>query len=79
MESKTCTICNLEKHITIFYEKDSGCEDCNSKRGLSRYYEKKIKDQINERHVMKKIKINLYKNKMLDSYNSKNQLEHVLN
>ena len=43
MESKTCTICNLEKHIIVFYKKDSGCEICNSKRGLSRYYEKKDK------------------------------------
>ena len=43
MENKTCTICNLEKHINTFYKEDSGCEYCNSKRGLSRYYENRDK------------------------------------
>ena len=41
MESKICTQCNLEKHINNFYRNQSEGKDCNSKRGLERYYENK--------------------------------------
>ena len=43
MESKICSLCNIEKHINIFYKIYSDCKDCNSKRGLKRCYEKKDK------------------------------------
>ena len=43
MDSKTCTICNIEKDITNFYKKYSECIDCNRARGLKRYYENKDK------------------------------------
>ena len=43
MERKSCTQCNIEKHINIFYKKYSVGKDCNSKRGLKRYYENKEK------------------------------------
>ena len=43
MDSKTCTICNIEKDITNFYKKYSECVDCNRARGLKRYYENKDK------------------------------------
>ena len=36
-------MCNFEKHINKFYEKQSECKVCNSKRGLQRYYENKKK------------------------------------
>ena len=43
METKTCSMCKIEKHINNFYKKYSECEDRNRKRGLKRYYEKKDK------------------------------------
>ena len=43
MESKICTQCNIEKHISNFYKKYSECTDCNRARGLKRYYDNKDK------------------------------------
>ena len=43
MDTKICTICNIEKDINIFYKKYSECIDCNRARGLKRYYENKDK------------------------------------
>ena len=36
MDSKMCTICNIEKHIKNFYKKYTQCIDCNRARGLKR-------------------------------------------
>ena len=44
MNTKVCTICNIEKDINNFYKKYSECINCNRTRGLKRYYE--IKDKI---------------------------------
>ena len=41
MDTKTCSIYYIEKHISIFYKKYSECRDCNRARGLKRYYENK--------------------------------------
>ena len=43
MDTKMCSICNIEKDINNFYKKDSECIDCNRTRGLKRYYENKDK------------------------------------
>ena len=43
MDTKKCTMCNIEKHINNFYKKYSECRDCNRTRGLKRYYENKDK------------------------------------
>ena len=43
MDTKTCTMCNIEKHINEFYRKYSECRDCNRTKGLKRYYENKDK------------------------------------
>ena len=43
MESKICSMCNIEKSMKDFYKKYTECKYCNSKRGLKRYYEKKDK------------------------------------
>ena len=43
MDTKTCTMCNIEKHINNFYKKYTECIDCNRARGLKRYYENKDK------------------------------------
>ena len=67
MEGKICTQCNIEKHINNFYKKYSECKDCNIKRGVKRYYDNKdkiSKYQCNKKYIMKKIKINFYRNKM---------------
>ena len=42
-------MCIIEKHITNFYKKYSECKHCNGKRGLKRYYDIRIKNQINEK------------------------------
>ena len=41
MENRTCTVCNIEKHINNFYKKYSECKACNIKRGVNRYYNNK--------------------------------------
>ena len=43
MDTKTSTMCNIEKHINSFYKKYTECRDCNRARGLKRYYENKDK------------------------------------
>ena len=43
MDTKMCTICNIEKHTNNFYKKYTECIDCNRARGLKRYYENKDK------------------------------------
>ena len=43
MDTKMCTICNIEKDINNFYKKYSECIYCNRARGLKRYYENKDK------------------------------------
>ena len=67
METKTCSMCKIEKHINNFYKKYSECEDRNRKRGLKRYYEKKDKIS-NQRNLYYEKKINYYSNKMIDIY-----------
>ena len=43
MDTKMCTMGNIEKHINDFYKKYTECIDCNRARGLKRYYENKDK------------------------------------
>ena len=38
MDTKTCTLCKIEKDINHFYNKYSECKECNMKRVLGRYY-----------------------------------------
>ena len=65
MDNKTCTVCNIEKHINNFYKKYSECKDCNVKRGVKKVTMIiKIKYQFNKKYIMKKIEINYYRNKM---------------
>ena len=44
METKTCALCNIEKHNNKFYKNYSECKDCNRTRRLKPYYE--TKDRI---------------------------------
>ena len=41
MDTKMCTICNIEKDTNNFYKEYTECIDCNRARGLKRYYENK--------------------------------------
>ena len=50
MDTKKCTMCNIEKHINNFYKKYSECRDCNRTRGLKRYYENK--DKISNKQII---------------------------
>ena len=43
MDSKVCVICNTEKSIDKFYNKNRECKQCNIKRSKKRYYENKDK------------------------------------
>ena len=70
MNTKTCTICNIEKDINNFYKKYTECIDCNRARGLKRYYENKDKISNQQRYIMKRIeKKYYYRNKTIEVYN----------
>ena len=43
MDTKICSMCNIEIHIDNFYKKYTEFKDCNRTRGLKRYYEDKDK------------------------------------
>ena len=43
METKTSSMCNIEKDVNNFYKTYSERKDCNHSRGLKRYYENKDK------------------------------------
>ena len=56
MESKNCSMCNMEKHINNFYKKKySDCKDFNRARGLERYF-------VNKDEIWKQQKIYYEKN-----------------
>ena len=71
METKICTMCNIEKDINNRYKKVSECRDCNRTRGLKRYYENKDKiSNQQKKFYEKKEKKYYYRNKTLEVYNS---------
>ena len=43
MDTKTCTMSKIEKHINIFYKIYSEYRDCNPARGFKRFYQNKDK------------------------------------
>ena len=79
MDRKTCNMCFIKKYIDDFYNKLSECKICNSDTGLKRYYENGEKYQINEKYNRKKLKINYYRNKVIDIYILKNYSDPMLN
>ena len=71
MDTKTSTMCNIEKHINNFYKKYTDWKDCNRARGLKRYYENKEKISNHQKN-MKKIEIKYYyRNRTIDVNNIK--------
>ena len=63
MDTKTCTMCNIEKDINSFYKNFSECRHCNRARGLKRYYENedKISNQQKTNYEKNREKILLQK------------------
>ena len=43
MDTKNCTICNIEKDINNYYKRYTESKDCNRIRGLKHYYDNKDK------------------------------------
>ena len=64
-------MCNIEKHINNFYKKYSECKDCNIKRGVKRYDDKKDKISIQQKIYYEKNRHKLLK-KQNDYRNKKN-------
>ena len=54
MDTKICSMCNIEKHINNFYKKYSECRDCHRARGLKRYYENKDKISNKQKNYYEK-------------------------
>ena len=48
MDRTVCVVCNIEKSIDNFYNKDRECKPCNIKRSTKRYNENK--DKISNQH-----------------------------
>ena len=49
MDTRNCSMCNIEKHINKFYKNYSECKDCNRGRELERYYG--IKKNIETKYI----------------------------
>ena len=43
MDRKICVVCNIEKSIDDYYNKNRECKRCNIKRSMKRYNENKDK------------------------------------
>ena len=54
MDNKTCTGCNIEKHINNFCKRYSECKDCHINRGVKRYFDKKDKISIQQKAYYEK-------------------------
>ena len=63
MDTKTCSMCNIKKHINNFYRKNSECRDCNRARRLKRYYQNKDKISNQQKFIMKKKEKNITETK----------------
>ena len=64
MDKKTCNVCNIVKHINRFNQKNSKSKDCNIRRGVKRYYDKKDKTSIQQ-----KLKYEKNRDKLLQKHN----------
>ena len=49
MDNKTCTVCNIEKHINNFLQKNSECKDYIIKRSVKRCFDNKDKISIQQK------------------------------
>ena len=70
MDTKMCTICNIEKHTNNFYKKYTECIDCNRARGLKRDFENKDKISKQQKIYYEKNREKYcYRNKTIEVYN----------
>ena len=70
MESKTCTLWNIEKDINNFYKKFSEGKGCNRARRLERFCDNKDKtSQQQKKYFEKKEKKYYCKSKTINVYN----------
>ena len=51
MENKCCVVCNTEKSIDNFHNKDRECQPCNIQRSMKRYHENEGK-KSNQRKIL---------------------------
>ena len=66
MKNKVCVVCKIVKSIDYFYNKYRECKQCNFRKITKRYYENKDKISMQKKkYIMKKIKINFYRNKTI--------------
>ena len=65
MDNKTCTVCNIEKHINNFYKIYSESKACIIKRGVKRNFDNKDKISIQQKIYYKKMEMNCHRNKMI--------------
>ena len=70
MGTKTCTMCNIEKHINNFYKNIRNAETVTVHEDLNATMKIKTKYQINKKYITKKImKKQYYKHKTINVYN----------
>ena len=73
METKTCTMCNIEKKSKIFTKNVQSVKVGIVLEDWSDIMKIKIKYQINKNFIMKEIeKKYYYRNKTIDAYNLEN-------
>ena len=65
MDTKTCSMCNKEKHINSFCKRNSEYKDFKIKRRVKGYYDSKDKISIQQKIYYERIEINYYRNKMI--------------
>ena len=80
MDTKVCSMCNIEKHINNFYKRYSECKDCNRTRGLEFYSDNKNKLSKQQKIYYEKNREKyFYRNKTIDVYNLEIWSDHMLN
>ena len=76
---KICVVCNTEKSIDNFYNKDRECKQCNIKTSLKRYYESKDKTSHQQKmYYQKNIDKYCYRNKTTDVFSLETLLYTML-
>ena len=66
-KKKTCSMCNTEKHIKVFYKNHTECQKCDHKKRLKHYYDNK-----DNRSNQRKTNFEKSKDKLLPHQNERN-------
>ena len=82
MESKTYTVCDIEKQIRNFDKRYSECKGCNIERGVKCYYDNKDKITIQQKIYYEKNREKLLEKQQITETKKtqiiKNYLDHKL-